>query len=164
MLLEVLAPIAEAELVHGQAIEAWLDRGGPYSGEPGSDFPEEDGPVYLLGGCALVDAIRATLGEDPLSEVLGELVPVLGGAAPGLDGQAAADALIGALAAEYRGEHPGDAEVLQRIGRPGFNPLETLVATGAVPPGDILPAGLQVLSALARLSQSGSASILDRPA
>jgi hypothetical protein len=57
MLLEVLAPIAEAELVHGLAIEAWLDRGGPYSGEPGSEFPEQDGPVYLRSTAATIPAM-----------------------------------------------------------------------------------------------------------
>jgi hypothetical protein len=40
--------------------------------------------------------------------------------------------------------------VLQRIGRPGFNPLETLVANEAVPPGDVLPAGLKILGAANR--------------
>jgi hypothetical protein len=29
MLLDVLGPIAEAELAYGRAIEAWLDRYGP---------------------------------------------------------------------------------------------------------------------------------------
>ncbi len=37
--------------------------------------PELDGPVFLLGTCALVDTTWALVGEDPLSEVLGVLLP-----------------------------------------------------------------------------------------
>jgi hypothetical protein len=83
-------------------------------------------------------------------------------AVPGLDGQVAADALIGAFATDYRCELPDDAEVLERIGHPGGNALENLVAAGAVPPSDLLPAGLMILSALAQLCQSDSPSILHR--
>ena len=74
--------------------------------------------MFLLGACALVDAIWAVVGEDPLTGILGVLRPVLDGAVPGLDGQVAADALIAAFAEEYRRELPGDAEVLDRIGYP----------------------------------------------
>ena len=38
--------------------------------------------------------------------------------------------------------------------------LETLVAAGTVPPSDVLPVWLMMLSALAALCQSVSASIL----
>ena len=76
------------------------------------------------------------------------------------DPHVAADALTGALAQEYLCEQPGDAEVLQRIGYPGGNALENLLAAGAVPPGDLLPVALMMLSALAQLCQSGSASLL----
>src|SRR5215472_8736954 len=126
MLLEVLGPIAEAELAYTKAIEAWLARGGPEWDENKPDFPELDGPVFLIGTCALVDAVWAAVGEDPLSEVLGVLPPVLDGAVPGVDGRVLADALIGALACHYRCEQPGDAEVMQRIGQPGGNALENL--------------------------------------
>jgi len=61
------------------------------------EFPEEDGPVFAVGGCALVDAVWATVGEDSLGDVLGVLLPVLDDAVPGLDGQVTADALIAAL-------------------------------------------------------------------
>jgi hypothetical protein len=125
---------------------------------------ELDGPVFLLGACALVDAVWAAVGEDPLGDVLGVLVPMLDGAVPGLDGQVAADALIGAFATEYRCEQPGDAEVLERIGHRGGDALENLVAAGAVPPRDVLPVGLTILSALARLCRSDSPSLLQRAA
>jgi hypothetical protein len=97
-----------------------------------------------------------------VGEVLGELVPALDGAVPGLDAQVAAAALIGAVAAHYRCEQPGDDEVLQRIGHPGGNALETLATAGTVPPSDVLPVGLMMLSALAGLCQGDSASILQR--
>jgi hypothetical protein len=76
MLLEVLAPIAAAELAYGQAVEASLHSFGPDWDETEPEFPELDGPVFLLGGRALVEAAWATVGEDPLSEVLGGLLPV----------------------------------------------------------------------------------------
>ncbi len=160
MLLEVLAPIAEAERAYRKAAGAPLYQIGPDWDEDEPEFPELDGPAYLLGGRALVDAVWAAVGDDPLSEVIGVLAPALDGAVPGLDGQVAADALIGAFAEHYRCEQPGDAEVLRRIGYPGSNALENLVAVGAVPPGDVLPAGLMILSVLAQLCWSDSTSIL----
>jgi hypothetical protein len=114
-LLEVLAPIAEAELAYRKAADAAMYGPGLDWDEDEPEFPELDGPVFLLGGCALVDAVWAAVGEDPLTDVLGVLLPVLDDAVPGLDGQVAADALIGAFASEYRCEQPGDAEVLERI-------------------------------------------------
>ncbi len=162
MLLKVLGPIAEAELAYTEAIEAWLGRGGPEGDEDKPDFPEFDGPVFLLGTCALVDAVWAAVGEDSLSEVTGVLLPVLDNAVPGVDGQDLADALIGALACQYRCEQPGDAEVLEHIGRSGGNALENLVAAGVVSASDVLRVGLMVLSALAALCRSSSASLLHR--
>ncbi len=126
------------------------------------DFPELDGPVFLIGACALVDAIWAAVGEDPLADILAVLVPALDAAVPGLGGQAAADALIAAFSTEYRCDQPGDADVLDRIKHRGGNALENLVAAGAVPPADVLPAGLTLLSALARLCSSNEASLLPR--
>ncbi len=160
MLLETLAPIAEAELAYGKAVEAWLNRPALYRDEDEPEFPEMDGPVFLLGACALMDALWATVGEDPLTEVRLVLLPVLAGAVPNLDSEVVADALIGAFATEYRRELPGDAELLDRIGHPGGDALEGLVAAGAVPPSDVLPVGLAILSALAQLCRSGSASVL----
>jgi hypothetical protein len=82
----------------------------------------------------------------------------------GLDARVAADALIGAFADNYRCERPEDLEELERIGYPGGNALENLVDAGAVAPADILPAGLTILPALARLCLSDSVSILHRTA
>ncbi len=163
-LLEVLAPIAEAELAYGEAADAAMYQIGTDWDEDEPEFPEQDGPVFLLGACALVDAVWAAVGEDPLGDVLGVLVPVRDDAVPGLDGQVAADALIGAFATEYRCEQPGDAEVLERIGHRGGDALENLVHAGAVPPKDVLRVGLTLLSALAQLCRSDSPSILQRVA
>jgi hypothetical protein len=159
-LVEILAPVAAAELAYGKAMKAWLNETAPYWDDDEPEFPEQDGPVFLLGACALIDALWAVVGDDPLTEVRRVLLPALAGAVPDLDSEVAADALIGAFAEDYRCELPGDAELLQRIGHPGGDPLENLVAVGAVPPGDILPVGLAILSALARLCRSGSASVL----
>jgi len=74
---------------------------------------------------------------------------VLDRAVPGLAGQVIADALVGAFAHHYRCELAGDAELLQRIGHP---------------PGDALPAGLMILSALAGFCRSSSPSVLQRAA
>jgi hypothetical protein len=158
-LLEVFAPIAEAELAYGEAADAAM-YGGYVDWDDEPEFPEDDGPVFLVGGCALMDATWAAVGEDSLSEVLGVLVPVLDAVVPGLDGQVTADALIGAFAREFRCEQPGDAEVLERIGDVQGNALVNLVRAGAVPPRDALPVALQLLSALAELCRSESASLL----
>jgi hypothetical protein len=163
-LLAMLAPIAEAELAYGEAADAAMYVGGLDWDEDEPEFPEQDGPVFLLGACALMDAVWAAVGEDSLSDVLGVLLPVLDNAVPGLDSQVAADALIGAFATEYRCELPGDAEVLQRIGHRGGDALENLVRAGAVPPRDVLRVGLMLLSALAQLCRSDSPSILQRVA
>jgi hypothetical protein len=128
------------------------------------EFPEQDGPVFLFGTCALVDAVWAAVGEDPLSDVLGVLLPVLDAAVPGVDSQVAADALIGAFSTEYRCEQPGDAEVLGRIERYSGDALEHLATAGAVSPSDVLPVGLTLLSALVQLCRSDSHSILQRAA
>ena len=159
-LLDVLAPVAEAELAYGEIIESPLHQGWSEL-DNGEDFPELDGPVFLLGVSALVDATWALVGNDSLDAVLNVLLPAVDEAVPGLDGGVVADALVGAFARHYLCEQPGDAEVLDRVGRGvSGNALEHLVASGAVPPGDVLRVGLTVLSALARLCMSGSASVL----
>ena len=154
MLLGVLAPIAEAELAFARA--DWDD--------DGPEFPALDGPVYLLGERTLVDTVWAAVGDDPLGEVIKVLIQALDRAVPGLDARVAVDALIGAFADNYRCERPEDLEELERIGYPGGNALENLVDAGAVAPADILPAGLTILPALARLCLSDSVSILHRTA
>ncbi len=88
-------------------------------------------------------------------------------AVPGLDGQVAADALIGAFAVHYDCDQPGNAAVIARITSRGGNVLENLAAAGAVPPAGVLPAGLavlSVLSVLAELCRSDSDSVLQRTA
>ena len=50
------------------------------------------------------------------------------------------------------------------VNEPHLVAMENLVAAGAVPPGDVLPVGLTILSALAQLCRSDSASILQRVA
>lgn len=155
-LLDVLAPFAAAEFAYG---EAWANGTGWMGDEP--EFPEEDGPGFLLGACALVDATWALIGEDSLNEVLGVLVPALSDALPGLEGQVVAEALVGAFACHYRCEMPGDAEMLERLGiMDSGNALENLVTAKLVAPGDSLRMGLAVLSVLAELGKSGSPSVL----
>lgn len=164
-LLQTLAPIAKAELAYGEAMEDWLNLGGLECDEAEPEFPELDGPVFLLGGCALVDAAAAVIGDDALDVVLGPLQPVLDGAVPGLVGRDIADAIIGAFATHYRCEQPGDLEVLERIRRPDSgDPLENMVAANVVSAQDVLPVGLRVLSVLAGLCRSGSASLLQQAA
>jgi hypothetical protein len=167
-LLDILGPIAEAELAYGTAVESWLDRCGPgpddqeaWEHEP--EFPEQDGPLFLLGVCALVEATSAVVGVDPVSEVHAVLARVLDDAVPGLEGRAVADALICAFAQHYRCEEPGDAELLDRIGREASgDPLENLVAVKAIPPRDVLRTGLTVLAMLTELCRSESDSILQQ--
>jgi hypothetical protein len=159
-LLGVLAPIAEAELAYRAAADAWFSRDPSERDGPQPQFPELEGPLFLLGTCALVDAVWAIVGEDPLSEILGILLPTLDSIVPGLDGQVVADALISAFAHYYRCDLPGDAELLQRIGHMPGDALENLVASGAVRPGDALPVGLMILSALAAFCRSSSPSVL----
>jgi hypothetical protein len=72
-LLEVLAPVAGAELAYRKAADAAMYQiGTDTDDEP--EFPEQDGPVFLLGSCVLVDAVWVAVGDDPLSDVLGVLL------------------------------------------------------------------------------------------
>jgi hypothetical protein len=161
-LLEVLAPIAEAELAYCEAADAARSAGELNWDEGEPLFPKQDGPVFLLGTCVLRDAVWAAVGEESLTDILGILAPALDDAVPGRDGPVAADALIGAFARHHRSEQPGDAELLERIGRVEGDALVNLVRAGAVPPSDVLPVGLKLLSALAQLCRSDSASITAR--
>jgi hypothetical protein len=72
------------------------------------EFPDLDGPVFLIGMCALGDATLVVVGEDPLSKVLAMLSPAVDGRRSGLEGRVVADALFGIRAARYRREPPGD--------------------------------------------------------
>jgi len=145
-LLEVLAPIVAAEQAH------WED---------GADgFPELDGPVYALGARALVEATWAAVGQDLLDDVLDVLLPALDGAVPGVKSLILGIALVGALPRHYSFDDPADTDVLEHMGPLPGNALETLVATGAISPEDVLPTGLLVLSVLARLCLTDADSIL----
>ena len=158
--LEVLAPVAAAELAYGEAADAAMFQIGTDWDEDEPEFPEQDGPVFLLGACVLMDALWAVLGEDPLGEIHGVLLLALREAVPSLDAQAAVDALYGAFAKHYQADQPSDAELLQRIGDVAGDALVNLVRAGAVKPRDILPVGLSLLSALAQLCRSNSPSLL----
>jgi hypothetical protein len=163
MLLGVLAPIAETELAYARAEASLYSIGADWDDDE-PEFPVLDGPVYLLGERTLVDTVWAAVGDDPLGEVIKVLIQALDGAVPGLDARVAVDALIGAFADNYRCERPEDLEELKRIGYPGGNALKNLVDADAVAPAGILPAGLTILSLLARLCLSDSISILHRTA
>ena len=163
-LLEVLAPIAEAELAYRKAADAAMYQIGTDWDEDEPGFPEQDGPVFLLGACVLVDAVWAAVGDDPLSDVLGVLLPVLDTAVPGVDSRVAAGALVGAFSTEYRCEQPGDDEVLGHLRSYSGDALENLATAETVPPGDVLRVGLAILSALAQLCRSESPSVLQQAA
>jgi hypothetical protein len=106
-------------------------------------FPVMDGPVRLLGR-ALTETVWAIVGDDSLADVDNVLESALDGVVPGLEGYS----LVGAVL-----PYPSDSA----------NPLEFLIIDGEVLPRDILPVGLLMLSALARLGLSSSDSILDPP-
>jgi hypothetical protein len=51
--LDVLAPIVEAELAYDAALERWHG-GWPDGEEDKPEFPDLEGPVFRLGGCGLL--------------------------------------------------------------------------------------------------------------
>ena len=157
-LLGILAPVAADELAYAEVMKGWNFSGALNRAEP-PEFPELDGPVFLLGASALVDAFEAVLGDDALHPVLLVLRAALDGAVPGLDSGVLADALIGGFATHYRCEQPGDGEVLARIGESSGDPLQDLVASGAVTRASVLPVGLHMLAALTALCQSDAVSL-----
>jgi hypothetical protein len=159
-LVGVLSPIAEAELAYQEDLDRWYPAEWD---EAKPEFPELDGPVFLLSG-ALGDATLAVVGDDPLTEVLAVLGPALDATVPGLEGPAVADVLTGGRAITHLRKLPD--YVLSRMQR-SFSVghvLEELADARAVPPGDILRVGLTMLSKLAELCQSDSPSILRRAA
>jgi hypothetical protein len=162
-LLDVLAPIAVAELAYERAIEDWYACGWD-EGSPQPEFPDLDGPVFLIGMCALADAAMAVLGDDPLSEALTVLEPALDDAIPGLEGRDAAGELFLVSAQRYRRGRPSHAELLSMQHAIVGGALQRFVDTRVVPPGDILRVGLTILSVLAGFCKSASPSILRRAA
>ncbi len=163
-LLGILAPIAQGELAYNEAFDRAVSAPGLDWDQDLPDFPELDGPVFLLGTCALVEAFGAVVGDDSFGDVLGVLLPALEDAFPALDSHIVADALIGAFAAFHDCDQPDNAAVMARITSRGGNVLENLAAAGAVPPEFVLPAGLAVLSVLSGLCRSDSDSVLPRTA
>jgi hypothetical protein len=160
-LLETLAPVAEAELAHLQDLEDWYGSGWD---EEEPEFPDSDGPVFLIGTCALGEATEAVAGEDPLDKVIAGLSPALDGIIPGLDGGAVADVLTGGRVTPYLCKLPD--HVLKRMQRTfsAGGALIELADGRVVPPRDILRVGLTILSKVAELCKSDSPSILRRAA
>jgi hypothetical protein len=87
-LLDVLAPVVEEELEHEQDLGDWHSCRWD---EERPEFPDMDGPLFLIGTCALGDATLAVVGNDPLDDVLAALSPVLDGTVTGLEGRAVAE-------------------------------------------------------------------------
>lgn len=157
-LLEVLTPVVEDEIDHMRFRDDDEYSIGPFGNDDETGFPALDGPVFLLGR-ALTEAVWATVGDDSLADVDDVLELALDGVVPDLDGPS----LVGVLmTASYTGGDPAAARSLQRLNASG-NPLEILAVDDEVLPRDILPAGLLMLSTLARLCQSSSHSVLQRP-
>jgi len=161
-LLAVLEPVVEAELVASEAAAAEARRDGLEPGAIAPDFPDEDGPVFLIGCCALVHATWTAIGDDPLADVLDVVSPLVDSALPGR-GRLVAEALVGAFSEHYACERPADVELLERLGvETSSNPLQDLISAGEVAPADALRVGLEVLARLAELCKTSSVSVLDR--
>ena len=154
----ILAPVAADELAYAEAMQGW-NFSGALSREDPPEFPELDGPVFLLGASALVDALGAMIGDEALEPVRQALLAVLDGAVPGIDGSVLADALLGAFGTDFSFERPEDHETLARIGKSSGNPLEDLVTSGVVTRAAVLPVGLRLLAALTKVCQSGAVSL-----
>ena len=155
-LLEEFTRVVEAEVAHMQDTDDDLCDIEPFENYRLVRFPELDGPVYLLGR-ALTEAVWATVGDDWLADVDRVLQAALDGVVPGLDAPLLVDALI---AASYTHAGPPGTQPLHQLMNLSDNPLEILALGGKALPKDILRVGLLMLSALARLCQSSSHSVL----
>ncbi len=71
----MLTPIAEAELAYRKAMDARMNGPEPDDDDDEPDFPDQDGPVFLLGAGALMDAVWAVVGDDPLTGIRQVLLP-----------------------------------------------------------------------------------------
>ncbi|MDA8394961.1 MAG: hypothetical protein M0T72_06920 [Candidatus Dormibacteraeota bacterium] len=160
-LCEVMRPLAEAELADAQAADAEAVEDGFLRLARVPGFEDDDGPVFLLGCCALVDAVWTLSGDDPLEPVLKVLARRLAVARLGVDGRLVAEAAVCAFSEHHLCELPGDAELLARLGPSrSENPLTDLVLDGVIEPGQALRLGLVVLHALAGLCLSEKMSVL----
>jgi hypothetical protein len=155
-LLEALTSVVEAEIAHMQDMDDDLYSIGPFDNDDEVGFPALDGPMFLLGR-ALVEVVWSAVGDDSLADVPNVLELALEGVVPGLEVRSLVGALI---AASYTSEDPAGGRPLHQRLSLSDNPLELLALDEELPPKDILPVGLLVLSALARLCQSDSNSVL----
>ena len=160
-LCEAVRPLVEAELADAKEVETDAEEDGFRRMAHVPGFEDEDGPVFLLGCCALVDTVWTLIGDDPLEPVLEMLGRRLSGPRLGVDGRMLAETALRAFAQHHLLEQPGDVELLERLGpsRSG-DPLVDLVLDGMVGPSDALRLGLQVLKVLAGLCQSEQMSVL----
>ena len=164
MVIRLLGPAVDAEVRYA----ASGGRGSQPIGGVEGGFPEDDGPVFLLGACCLVDATWAVVGLDPLRDVLDYLGPHLDAALAELNctlkpsGKMLAGTLLRAAADFYRlDEEPADAETMRQLGgKSEGNPLDCLISEKAIEPADALTIGLAVLATLADLCRTAEASVL----
>lgn len=161
-LLEVLAPVAQAELAAGvPAYEEARREGFPPGAIVPTGQPDTPGPVFLVGSCALVHVLWTLLGEDPLGEVLDVLAPVLDGTLKGR-GRVVIEALAVAFAEHCGLEEAADVELLDGLWyETSGDPLRDLVPRRDIAPPDCPRFGLDVLARLARLCRTEPVSILD---
>ena len=163
-LLEVLTPVALAELAACEAAASEARRDGFAPGAIAPELFDDDGPVFVIGCCALVHAIWTAIGDDPLAEVLDVVSELVDGALPGR-GRVVAEALARAFSEHYACERATDVELLERLGDDtSGDPLRDLVSAGVIAPTDALRVGLEVLARLAELCKTESVSVLGRTA
>lgn len=161
-LLEVLTPVAHAELSAREAAAAEARLDGLGEGEVAPEFFDDDGPVFVIGCCALVHAVWTVIGDDPLAEMVDLVSPLVDGALPGR-GRVLAEALVRAFSDHYACGRAADIELLARLGdETSGDPLRDLVSAGVVAPADVLRVGLDVLARLADLCKTDAVSVLGR--
>lgn len=131
------------------------------------DFPDTQGPLFLLGACFLTDATWAIVGLDPLEQILDLMERRFDDALTGAGsaawptGRIIAEELIRAFAGEYRCEKPGDVRMLKHLGRSASgNPLTDLIRVREVAPEEALRLGLIILAAMADLARTDAESAL----
>ena len=155
-ILGMLAPVLRGELAQVEEEE-----------EEWGYFEETTGPLFLLGGDALISAAWAVLGDDPVAEV----IPLLerrmrdaldaAGYGNGTDAKVLAETLILAMTGDYGFEEPADVEALEHLGaETSGNVLLDLIDAKQVAEQNALRFGLVVLVALANLARTDDESIL----
>ncbi len=155
-ILDMLTPVLQEELAQ------------IYEEEEEWGYSEETtGPLFLLGGNALIEGAWAVLGDDPVDAVLAVLDRRMGAAlasagyTEGPDAKIIAGTLLGALTVNYAFEEPGDLETLKRLGHStSGNVLLDLIDAEQVAPENALRLGLVILAALADLARTEAESVL----